>query len=156
MKWLWRISNYCDLSGMTGEKSNGRWHTRSAGKRIVYLAEHPALALIEVLVHLKNRPDFFPSRFQLMKLVVGAAVSIESLDLSLLSSDWREDIKQTQSIGDAWLAKASSALLSVPSAAVPESTNYLSNPLHRDGKGVEIEWCKWIHYDKRMFPAVRA
>lgn len=95
---------------MAGEKSNGRWHTRHAGKRIVYLAEHPALALIEVLVHLENRVDFFPARFQLMKLAVGAAVSIKALDLSLLSTDWREDTKQTQSIGNDWLATANAAL----------------------------------------------
>jgi RES domain-containing protein len=95
---------------MAGEKSNGRWHTRHAGKRIVYLAEHPALALIEVLVHLENRVDFFPARFQLMKLAVGAAVSIKALDLSLLSSVWREDTKQTQSMGKVWLATANAAL----------------------------------------------
>lgn len=140
---------------MAGEKSNGRWHTRAAGKRIVCLAERPALALVEVLIHLKNRPDFFPARFQLMKLAVGASVSIDALDLNLLFTGWREDIKQAQVIGDHWLAKASSALLSVPSVAVPESTNYLFNPLHPDGKGVEIEWCKWIHYDQRLLPALR-
>ena len=37
---------------------------------------------------------------------------------------------------------------SVPS---PESMNYLFNPLHPDARGVEIEWCKWIKYDKRLF-----
>ena len=29
--------------------------------------------------------------------------------------------------------------------------NYLFNPLHPDAKGVEIEWCRWIKYDKRLF-----
>jgi hypothetical protein len=41
--------------------------------------------------------------------------------------------------------------LAVPSAPSPESLNYLFNPLHPDAKGVAIEWCKWIKYDKRLF-----
>jgi len=45
---LWRISNYADLSGAGGLQAAGRWHTR--GKRIVYLADHPASALLEMLV----------------------------------------------------------------------------------------------------------
>ena len=39
----------------------------------------------------------------------------------------------------------------VPSVPSPESVNYLFNPLHPDAKGVAIEWCKWIKYDKRLF-----
>ncbi|MEA2543931.1 MAG: hypothetical protein QOH35_5297, partial [Acidobacteriaceae bacterium] len=48
MRLLWRISNHCDLQGMGGEKTDGRWHTAKRGKRIVYLSDYPALALIEV------------------------------------------------------------------------------------------------------------
>ena len=48
---LWRISNYADLSGAgDGLLAAGRWHTR--GRRIVYLADHPASALLEMLVHM--------------------------------------------------------------------------------------------------------
>jgi len=51
---LWRISNYADLSGGGGLQAAGRWHTR--GKRIVYLADHPASAVLEMLVHRPVRP----------------------------------------------------------------------------------------------------
>ena len=47
---LWRISNYADLSGIGGLKAAGRWH--SQGRRIVYLADHPSSALLEMLVHM--------------------------------------------------------------------------------------------------------
>ena len=60
-------------------------------------------------------------------------------------------MNQTKSIGDSWLAGGDSALLAVPSVPSPESVNYLFNPLHLDAKGVEIEWCRWIKYDKRLF-----
>ena len=46
---VWRISNHGDLSGRGGLRAAGRWHC--AGRPIVYLAEHPASALLEVLVH---------------------------------------------------------------------------------------------------------
>jgi RES domain-containing protein len=151
MRLLWRISNHCDLEGIGGEKSDGRWHTAARGKRIVYLSEYPALALIEVLANLKGNPKLFPDSYQLMKIAVGDRVSTDALTTDALVGNWRNDINQTRSIGDSWLAQRTSALLRAPSVSSPESLNYLFNPLHPDAKGVEIEWCKWIKYDKRLF-----
>jgi len=151
MKLLWRISNHCDLQGMGGEKSDGRWHTTERGKRIVYLSDYPALALIEVLVNLRGNPNHFPDRYQLMKVAVADHVATDVLAPDKLANSWRDDIQQTKSIGDSWLARGNSALLAVPSVPSPESTNYLLNSLHPDAKGVEIEWCKWVRYDKRLF-----
>jgi RES domain-containing protein len=151
VRLLWRISNHCDLEGMGGEKSHGRWHTAERGKRIVYLSEYPALDLIEVLANLKGNPKLFPDSYQLMKVTVADYVATDALAPILLVSDWRDDMSQTQSIGDSWLTAGNSALFAVPSVSSPESMNYLFNPLHPDAKGVEIEWCKWIKYDKRLF-----
>jgi hypothetical protein len=60
MRLPWRISNHCGLRGMGGEKSDGWWHTAERGKRIVYLSDYLAVALIEVLVNLKENPKLFP------------------------------------------------------------------------------------------------
>ena len=43
---LWRISDFADLAGEGGLLVSGRWHSR--GRRIVYLSDHPATALIEI------------------------------------------------------------------------------------------------------------
>lgn len=51
MPTLWRISNYEDLQGLGGLYTAGRWHP--LGQRVVYLSEHPVLALLEVMVHLE-------------------------------------------------------------------------------------------------------
>jgi RES domain-containing protein len=136
---------------MGGEKSAGRWHTAERGKRVVYLSDHPALALIEVLANLKGNPQLFPDTCQLMKIAVADKVAMSAFEIIRLSSDWREDENQTKHIGDSWLAGGQSALFAVPSVPSPESVNYLLNPLHADASGVEIDWCKWIKYDKRMF-----
>ena len=149
MKALWRVSNHCDLAGFGGERTEGRWHTLTRGKRIVYLSEHPALALVETLANLKGNPTLFPDRFQLMKVAVSDAISTS--ETRHLTEHWREDVAGTRAIGDAWLERADAALLRVPSAPSPESINFLLNPLHPDATALAIEWCKWIRYDKRLF-----
>jgi hypothetical protein len=50
---LWRISNFAGLKGIGGLRALGRWHF--AGRPVVYLAEHPAGALLETLVHQEIR-----------------------------------------------------------------------------------------------------
>ncbi|MBV8864201.1 MAG: RES family NAD+ phosphorylase, partial [Acidobacteriaceae bacterium] len=104
MTFLWRISNRCDLGGLGGERADGRWHSAARGKRIVYLSEHPALALIEVLANLKGDPRLFPDAYQLIKAAAPASVSMGTVSATALSPDWRTDLKLTQSIGNAWLA----------------------------------------------------
>jgi RES domain-containing protein len=153
LRTLWRISNHGDIEGLGGEKTDGRWHRAARGKRIVYLSEHPALALIETLVNLKGNPKLFPDTYQLMKIRVADSVASESLDPNILRDNWRENSGETRLAGDAWLARGSSALLAVPSAPLPDSLNHLFNPLHADARGLVIEWCKRIEYDKRLFRA---
>jgi RES domain-containing protein len=148
---LWRISNYCELSGFGAETFSGRWHTAGAGKRIVYLAEHPALALIETLVNLKARSKTLSEHYRLLKVVMIGDPESAHVKESDLSPEWRTSWLETQPIGDAWLTSRSSALLAVPSSPSPESTNYLLNPLHPDAAGCKIEWCRRISYDQRLF-----
>jgi RES domain-containing protein len=58
---LWRISNHADPSGRGGLTASARWHNQ--GRSIVYPAETPAGALIEILVHLEVREGRFPHSF---------------------------------------------------------------------------------------------
>jgi RES domain-containing protein len=107
--------------------------------------------LIEVLANLKGDPNLFPDAYQLIKITVPEQIAATALDLNRLSDNWRDDLVQTRSIGDSWLASGQSGLLAVPSVPSPESMNYLLNPLHQDAKEVKIEWCKWVKYDQRLF-----
>lgn len=151
MSVLWRISRHNDLEGLGGERSAGRWHTAAKGKRIVYLSEHPALALLEVLANLKGNPKLFPDTYRLLKIAVDDGVRATAAEVDPLPQDWRDNLDFSRQIGDEWLASRRSALLVVPSAPSPESCNYLLNPLHPDAKGLQIEWSQWVEYDKRLF-----
>jgi RES domain-containing protein len=148
---LWRISNHPDLTGAGAERSNGRWHIAIPGRRIVYFAEHPAVALLESLANLGGDPSFFPDHFQLLKVSVPDGLMASELTLKQLARVKRDNPAPTQLIGDTWLAGSTSALLKVPSIPSPESWNYLLNPLHPDATGLRVEWVKKIAYDKRLF-----
>lgn len=151
MSTLWRISNHCDLAGLGGERTDGRWHTAAMGKRIVYLSEHPAVALLETLVNLKGNPALFPEKFQLLKIAVADEVYARMTDLSEGDLDTSTSLQISQQAGDRWLNSKASALATASSMPSPHSLNVLLNPLHPDAAKVRIASCEWIKYDKRLF-----
>jgi RES domain-containing protein len=124
---LFRVSNFVDLTGKGGELANGRWHTRQHGRRIVYLSDHPALCLLEMIVHV-SREEEMPDTYQLLSLDLSDNL-IEQVEPGLLSEDWRSDPTVTQRIGNSWLLDGKSAGLLVPSVIVPVANNCLINPL---------------------------
>jgi RES domain-containing protein len=146
---LWRISNDATLDGRGGLYASARWHTQ--GRPIVYLAGSPAGALVEVIVHLEIRDGLFPKTFQLLKLQVPDEVSRELLDASALRSDWVEDTRVSRAVGDRWMEESRSALFEVPSAIVPETTNWIFNPAHPDARRITIDWHKPFPADGRLF-----
>ena len=75
---IWRISNYADLSGIGGVRAAGRWH--SQGRRIVYLADHPSSALLEMLVHMDR--DLIPPTYQLLRIDIPPDMKIEAVTAS--------------------------------------------------------------------------
>lgn len=146
---LWRISNHLSLAGDGGLRASGRWHAR--GRRAVYCAENPAAALIEILVHFEIEIRDLPARYRLLKLEVPDDVRVERVLLDELPRDWPEKPEATRSIGDAWLATGSTALLTVPSAIVPETLNVLLNPAHQDAKRIVIVQASEHVIDPRLF-----
>ena len=147
---VWRISNYLDLSGQGGLRAPARWH--HAGAPIVYSASSPASALLEVLIHLelgdlKNLPD----SYQLLRIDVPDSIAVNKIDEKNLDPNWRALLKLTRTLGDNWLRESGSALLSVPSAIVPHTQNYLINPAHRNTKKIKIHSHGSFPFDFRLF-----
>ncbi len=79
-----------------------------------------------------------PRSFTLLK-IVGPEIEIEEVALSALPQDWVSLSKVTQRIGAEWLTSERTALLRVPSALVPETANYLLNPIHPDAGQFKID-----------------
>jgi len=134
--FLWRISNHLSLAGDGALRTPGRWHTR--GRRIVYCAQSPASALLEILVHFEIDIQDLPVRYRLLKIEAPDDVQVESVSVDYLPTGWPETTEMTRALGDSWLTKGSAALLAVPSAIVPETFNVLLNPAHEDARRIVI------------------
>lgn len=146
---LWRISNYADLKGLGGLRAPGRWHF--AGQPVVYLAEHPAGALLETLVHQEiGSTANLPDTYQLLKVQVDEGVTISEMAEAAYPSDWRDDQAWTRAAGTEWLNRATSALLKVPSAVMPFAFNYILNPAHEDAACIEISMAIEVRQDPRI------
>ena len=147
---LWRISNHTTLDGRGGLTASARWHTE--GRPIVYLAESPAGALVEALVHLELDLARLPKSYRLLKAQAPDDLSIKLIAEADLPRNWIADQIATRTVGDEWLASKSTALLRVPSAIVPETFNVLLNPEHVDATRVQILWHAEYPWDARLLP----
>jgi RES domain-containing protein len=143
---LWRISNYADLSGIGGMRAGGRWH--SQGRRIVYLADHPSSALLEMLVHMDR--DLIPSTYQLLRIDLPCTTAIEAIGVAELPADWQNKTTVTREIGDRWLDRSSSVFLQVPSAISHKGQNFLFNPVHPDAAKIVVAEVIHAPFDSRL------
>lgn len=145
---LWRISNYADLTGVGGLITSARWHSR--GAEIVYLAESPAGALLERLVHLEIDPDDLPTHYQLLAVEIPDHSAFDIIDANDLPSGWRANDAATRPFGDRWLAAGRALLLRVPSAITPHTFNWLLNPKHADASAAQIVDVFSVPFDARL------
>lgn len=146
---LWRISNHRTLDGYGGLTASARWH--SLGRRIVYLAETPAGALLEALVHLELDFVSLPSSYQLLKVDFPDSIRVKRLRQEDLLNHWATDQAITREIGDVWLSSRETALARVPSAIVPETFNVLLNPEHEDSRQLRVLSHNKYPWDQRLF-----
>jgi len=132
---LWRLIKYRSLSGEGGRLYAARWN--SAGAPIVYLADSPGSALVEILAHLEIEDDEIPTDFLWLRVTAPDSLVVPPLSTSN-QEEWQSDVPFTRGRGDAWLKSQRSALARVPSALLPRTFNYLLNPLHVDANRIKI------------------
>jgi RES domain-containing protein len=146
---LYRITNarYADdLSGTGARLYGGRWN--SEGKPMVYLASSRSLAVLESLAHFvqTNIPDEF------VMLAIEAPDDFYTIPEEALPHHWNEYPEQhiLKQIGNSFLQRNEHLLLKVPSALVPEESNYLLNPLHPKAGKVKIVKKSPFNFDERL------
>jgi RES domain-containing protein len=141
-----------------GSRTSGRWHSR--GWQPVYAASSIALAALERLVYLRLDPvaGMVPQD-HLFRIRVPAKVAITETAVADLPKDWIDlaappnplsPATPLQALGDAWSAAAVAAVLTVPSALVPEEPNALLNPAHPDFAKLAIDHVRPFRYDPRL------
>lgn len=142
---LWRISRHLDLSGIGGLRAGGRWH--NPGQPVVYLSENPASALLEVCVH--TAANDVPPDFTLLR-IEGPEPEIPAIAETGLPEGWQWRPEITKSLGTEWLRRREAVLLKLPSAIVPQTTNFLFNPLHPDADRFQIAEALKYPFDSRI------
>ncbi len=138
---LWRLCRrpYADLTGAGARRLGGRWN--SAGRPVVYLAEHPALAALELRVHLDLPFELLPADFVLMRVALPDRL-VGGLDAIPPA---------TAATGDAWLTEARSAALRVPSVLIPHAWNVLLNPRHPRAEQARVVTVEPFGFDPRLW-----
>lgn len=90
---------------------------------MVYCADHPAAALLEILVHIDLEDA--PASYQLLGIHVPDETPIFR---PRLPADWNDNVGGTQDIGTRFVNEGLYAVMAVPSVVAPFTTNYLLNP----------------------------
>jgi RES domain-containing protein len=159
---VWRIApdtpdyEADDLTGKGAEKTGGRWNRK--GIAMLYCSSTVALACLETLVHLAGAAPLPLNRY-LVKIAIppsawrgrtilrpGEHVGWESVPPGRVSIGWGSD----------WADSARSLIAEVPSVIVPEETNILFNPRHRDVTRLRARKVRRWTYDPRVARARRA
>jgi RES domain-containing protein len=144
---LWRLTLHPALDGEGGRLYPGRWN--SGGTPMVYLAGCPPGALIEILVHLELNQLELPPSYLLLRILAPDRLSVPGL-AAPEGGAWKDDEAGTRKLGDAWLKSRRSALARVPSAILPETFNYLLNPLHPDAARITVAKVQSALLDVRL------
>ena len=147
---VYRISSSIyieDLSGNGAKQYGGRWNEK--GTPVVYFAESRAMAVMEILVHL--RPEHVDKPFVLAVFEIPDS-KILKIDIADLPENWKtEQAKDDlRKIGDKFVEEGKYLIMKVPSVILEEEYNYILNPLHPDSKTVKLIERRDFIFDKRF------
>lgn len=143
------------FDGYGAKQYGGRWNSK--GRKAVYLADAPALAALEILVH---AIEFRMLKWYCIFRAEFPDALVSRIDPEMLPADWQADPPPLvlQEIGDSWIEREQTAVLQAPSAVVPLEVNYIVNPAHPDFKHIEISEPIPFDFDSRLtgIPAIHA
>ena len=137
-----------DLSGHGAERSGGRWNSK--GSPAIYASESIAMCIAEIAVHIPL--GMIPANYVLVIIEIQEDL-VEVLEINSLPDQWRTypTSKLTQEIGDKFLTNKEFLVLKVPSAVVPQESNLLINPNHKDLNRIKILAVEPYTFDERLF-----
>ncbi len=135
---------------VTGTRLNGgRWNPVGVG--ILYTAEHPALALVEILVHMPQVPYAELPNYRLFTVDIPDD-SRRVVTADQLPAYWNENTySRSQTVLADWLANPDVLALGVPSSVMPSGINYLLHPAHTAYANIHIVDEKPLVIDPRLW-----
>jgi RES domain-containing protein len=139
------FSNKLNASG-----SANRWNLR--GQKVIYTGSSRSLSTLELIVH---RSVIQPSKpYKLLVISIDLLeAEYQKIQLDQLPNNWRnlQAYSQLQLIGSNWYKAQNSLLLEVPSAVIPQESNYIINTEHPDfSKKIRINRIEDYFWDNRL------
>lgn len=129
--------------------NGGRWNP--PGVSLLYTAEHPALALVEILVHMPQVPYANLPTYRLFRLEIPDD-SCRILSATQLPSYWNENsYASSQTILAEWLTNPDVLAMGVPSSVMPDGINYLLHPAHVAYQYIRVMEEKALVIDPRLW-----
>jgi RES domain-containing protein len=105
--------------------------------------------VLERLAH--TDPDLLPHDLQLARFEFSQPVPLTNVEeLAPLPADWSRDEIATRRISGQWRQSASSCLLAVPSAILPEERNFVLNPQHPAARYLRLAQHRPFAFDPRL------
>ncbi len=148
----WRLTTRRDpAAAFDGEGARlygGRWNR--VGTPLVYASEHLSLAVLELFVHLD--PEDAPRHLYRFRVELPDD-AVERLPRARLPRRWREHPAPdaTAALGSEWAARGGRLALAVPSAIVPDESNFLLNPAHPRFRELDVGAGEPFSLDPRMW-----
>jgi RES domain-containing protein len=146
---VYRITNEAyrnDISGTGAALFGSRWNSR--GIYLLYTSQSISLSILESLVHLKQ--SVIPPSQYLLHIELPDEKETAEISFTKMRKGWKQDLDYTQWMGDQFVQNKQNLFLKVPSVIVPEESNVLLNPLHKDYKKVKIIASELLELDKRL------
>jgi RES domain-containing protein len=148
---VWRIAGaaHTAFDGEGARRYGSRWTPR--GVPVAFASATLSLAALERFVHAD--PDLQPIDLVAIPVDIDADVAIESVETTALPEDWRTypAPPALALIGQRWLERSGSAVLSVPSVLIPHERNVVLNPAHADFAKLAIGAAEPFTFDPRMW-----
>ena len=133
---------------LVGSGYPARWNSK--GRFVVYTAGSRSLATLENLVHRSGAG--LNKNFKVITIHIPKEIKVKSIRQNSLEKNWTRfnKVSETRNRGDHWIDSKTSAVLKVPSAIIPDESNYLLNPAHPDFFKIQILKTEAFVFDSRL------
>ena len=131
-----------------------RWNLRD--QKVIYAGSSRSLSTLEMIVHRSAIQSSKPYKLLMISIDL-KGTEIEKIDLDHLPSNWRgmQSYGKLQMIGSNWYKSQKSLILEVPSAIIPQESNFVINTQHPDFlKKIEISRVEDYFWDNRLLTVV--
>lgn len=135
-----------DLSGFGASLYGGRWNSK--GLTALYCSQHISLAVLEMVVNFSRSASPLLQPYELLEIEIPDSLYI--IQLKNLKTDWIINQDYTRFIGDNFLNDEKLLTIQVPSAVIPQESNFMINPKHKLIGKVKIASKKKYGFDNRL------